>query len=96
MKLNPNVLAAAILGASIIIATLIYARIPQPYRYVYKEKETEHSLEHSVFDSATGKRYSCYIMGDLCIWSVDTPSDYVRLSKEQSRRNNPPDRADQP
>ena len=85
MKLNPNILAAAILGASIIIATLIYVSMPQPNRYVYKEKETEHSLEHSVFDSATGKRYSCSIIGSLCIWSVFTPSDYARLSKEQAK-----------
>lgn len=85
MKINPNVLAATILGASIIVAVIIYANAPQAGRYVYKDKQTDFSLETSIFDSATGTRYSEYILNNIHTWSVTTPRNYERYAKEPPR-----------
>lgn len=91
MKIHHNIIAAAILGLSIIIALIIYAVTPQPGRYVYKEKESEGYLCHWVFDSATGTKYEYSQIGKIPIitWSVFTTQDYAQRVKEQSRSTPP-------
>lgn len=88
MKIHHNIIAAIILGLSIIIALLIYANTPQPRRYVYNEKESEGYLGHWVFDSATGTIYEySQISGEnpITLWSIFTTQDYAQRVKEQSR-----------
>lgn len=88
MRIHPNIIAAIILGLSIIIALLIYANTPQPGRYVYKEKESEGCLSNWVFDSVTGTKYEHSQIGSknpITFWSVFTTKDYAQRAKEQSR-----------
>lgn len=88
MKLHHNIIAAIILGLSIIIALIIYAVTPQPGRYVYNEKESEGCLSNWVFDSATGTKYEhSQISGEnpITLWSIFTTQDYAQRVKEQSR-----------
>lgn len=88
MKIHHNIIAAIILGLSIIIALLIYANTPQSGRYVYNEKESEGYLGHWVFDSATGTKYEySQISGEnrITLWSIFTTQDYAQRVKEQSR-----------
>lgn len=88
MKIHHNIIAATILGLSIIIALIIYAVTPQPGRYVYKEQEGEGFNIHWVFDSATGTKYTYSQFNSknpLIYWSVFTTKDYAQQAKEQSR-----------
>lgn len=88
MKIHHNIIAATILGLSIIIALIIYANKPQPGRYVYNEKESEGCLSNWVFDSATGTKYEhSQISGEnqITLWSIFTTQDYAQRVKEQSR-----------
>lgn len=89
MKTHPNVIAAVILGLSILAASLICALAPQTGRFVYKEVKEEWSDSNYVFDTATGTRYNygVYLRSNpentpIVIWSVTALDDYKRNSKE--------------
>lgn len=89
MKIHPNVIAAAILGLSILAASFICALAPQTGRFVYKEVKEEWSDRNYVFDTATGTHYSYSVYcrpnpedPPLTVWNVTELDDYKRLSKE--------------
>lgn len=84
MKIHHNIIAASILGASMIIALIIYANMPQPGRYVYKETTDANSTECYIFDTAKGTRYSRLIISSSSIdtWNVITLTTW----KERVRR----------
>ena len=85
MKIHHNIIAAIILGLSIIIALIIYAYMPKPGRYVYNENESEGYLGNYVFDSATGTKYEHSQINKVTFWSVFTTKYYEQRVKEQSR-----------
>ena len=89
MKIHPNVIAAAILGLSILVASFIYALAPQTGRFVHKEISEEWFDKNYVFDTATGTRYSHGVYcrpntedPPITVWNVTELDDYKRLSKE--------------
>ena len=60
IEINPNIIAAMILGASIIIASIIIYNVPQPGRYIYKADKSNDSgySTSTLFDTATGTLFS--------------------------------------
>lgn len=67
IRINPNIIAATILGASIIIASIIIYNVPQPGRYIYKSDnvdDTGHSSS-TLFDTSTGTLISRSFRGSL-------------------------------
>lgn len=87
MKINSNVLAATILGASIIVAAAVYACAPQSGRFIFKETQDDVSYDRWVFDSATGTRYSYHRIGTIghepiIVWNVFKTDDYVKSANE--------------
>ena len=85
MKIHHNIIAATILGLSIIIALIIYAVTPQPGRFIYKESNDDVTISHWVFDSATGTKYAYDQINakePISFWSVFTTDDYVKRANE--------------
>lgn len=83
MKIHHNIIAAIILGLSIIIAGLCgvvaiknYCQAPQQGRYTYREKNEDLFVETLVFDTATGTSYSQLSSTTRpTIWTVQTIDD---------------------
>lgn len=83
MKIHHNIIAATILGLSIIITGLCgvvaiknYCQAPQQGRYTYREKNEDLFVETLVFDTATGTSYSQLTpTTGQTIWTVETIDD---------------------
>lgn len=91
MKIHNNIIAASILGASLIITGLCvlsairdYCHAPKCGRYIYREDNGELFCETCIFDTATGTCYSELTSKDHpAIWSVNTIDDIKQAAKRQ-------------
>ena len=93
MKIHHNIIAAIILGLSLIITGLSlisaiksYCHVPKSGRYIYRENEGERFVETLVFDTATGTSYTQLTSKDRpTIWSVKTIDDIEHAAQQRQK-----------
>lgn len=97
IDINPNIIAATILGASIIIASIIIYNVPQPGRYIYKSDKVDDSGHSTttLFDTSTGTLFSRFFWATLNDgkpriifddWSKQTLDDCEKYVKDTQKK----------